>query len=91
MSWMCVQPVTLLTNKDMSRKRVHTSGRTCATLSRTRRLPATVPIAIICHTDKCSTKAVKLLAQKGFNDVHDVHIVKGGMMEWNRLGFVIEQ
>lgn len=45
-------------------------------------------IAIICRTEKRSKKAANLLAQKGFTDVH---IVKGGMTEWNRRGYRIER
>ena len=46
------------------------------------------PIAIVCRTDKRSIKAAKLLAQKGFANTH---VVKGGMMEWNRRGYEIER
>ena len=45
------------------------------------------PIAIVCRTDKRSLKAAKLLAQKSFAEVH---VVKGGMTEWNRLGYNID-
>ena len=45
-------------------------------------------IAIVCHIDKRSIKAAKLLTQKGFADTH---VVKGGMTEWNRLGYHIER
>lgn len=38
-------------------------------------------ITIICHTDKCSTKAAQLLTKNGFSDVH---IVIGGMVQWNK-------
>jgi len=46
------------------------------------------PIAIICRTDKRSSKAATLLAQKGFTDVY---VVKGGMTEWNRLRYPISR
>jgi uncharacterized membrane protein YdjX (TVP38/TMEM64 family)/rhodanese-related sulfurtransferase len=42
------------------------------------------PIAIVCRTDKRSAKAAQLLSRKGFANVH---VVKGGMTEWNRLGY----
>jgi uncharacterized membrane protein YdjX (TVP38/TMEM64 family)/rhodanese-related sulfurtransferase len=42
------------------------------------------PIAIVCRTDKRSVKAAQLLSRKGFANVH---VVKGGMTEWNRLGY----
>jgi uncharacterized membrane protein YdjX (TVP38/TMEM64 family)/rhodanese-related sulfurtransferase len=45
------------------------------------------PIAIVCRTDKRSLKAAMLLAQKGFADVH---VVKGGMTQWNQKGFHVE-
>jgi uncharacterized membrane protein YdjX (TVP38/TMEM64 family)/rhodanese-related sulfurtransferase len=44
-------------------------------------------IAIVCRTDKRSLKAAMLLAQKGFADVH---VVKGGMTQWNHKGFHVE-
>ena len=43
-------------------------------------------IAVACRTDKRSMKAARLLAQKGFTDVH---VVKGGMTAWNRRGYHI--
>jgi len=46
------------------------------------------PIAIVCRTDKRSLKAAKLLSQKSFAEVH---VVKGGMTEWNRLGYNIQR
>jgi rhodanese-related sulfurtransferase len=45
------------------------------------------PIAIVCRTDKRSIKAAQLLARKGFVDLH---VVKGGMTEWSRLGYGVE-
>jgi len=46
------------------------------------------PIAIVCRTDQRSLKALRLLMQKGFSDVH---VVKGGMTDWNMKGFVVER
>jgi rhodanese-related sulfurtransferase len=45
------------------------------------------PVAIVCGTDKCSLKASRLLTRKGFADVH---VVKGGMTDWNLKGYAIE-
>jgi len=44
------------------------------------------PIAIVCRTDRRSAKAAQLLAGKGFADVH---IVKGGMTDWNQQGYKV--
>lgn len=38
------------------------------------------PVAIFCKTDKRSAKAALLLTEEGFADVH---IVRGGMTQWN--------
>lgn len=46
------------------------------------------PIAIVCRTDRRSAKAAQLLAGKGFADVH---IVKGGMTDWNKQGYKVIQ
>jgi len=46
------------------------------------------PVALICRTDRLSTKAAQLLTQKGFADVH---IVKQGMTAWIKQGFKIVQ
>lgn len=46
------------------------------------------PIAIICRTDQRSLKGLRLLMQKGFSDVH---VVKGGMTDWNIKGYVVER
>lgn len=46
------------------------------------------PIAIICRTEQRSIKAAKLLVQKGFADVH---VVKGGMSDWNQKGYPVTQ
>ncbi|MDH3947647.1 MAG: VTT domain-containing protein [Gammaproteobacteria bacterium] len=46
------------------------------------------PIAIVCRTDRRSAKAAQLLTGKGFADVH---VVKGGMTDWNQAGYGVEQ
>jgi uncharacterized membrane protein YdjX (TVP38/TMEM64 family)/rhodanese-related sulfurtransferase len=46
------------------------------------------PIAIVCRTHKRSLKALRLLIQKGFTDVH---VVKGGMTDWNMKRFIVER
>ena len=46
------------------------------------------PIAIVCRTDKRSAKAALLLTQAGF---HDVHVVRGGMTEWNEAALPVER
>lgn len=45
-------------------------------------------VAIICRTDKKSVKAARILAQKGFADVH---VTRGGMTEWAANGYPIER
>ncbi len=45
------------------------------------------PIAIVCRTDRRSTKAAQVLTRQGFADVH---IVRGGMVDWNKNYFPIE-
>ena len=45
------------------------------------------PIAIVCRTDRRSAKAAQLLAQKGFADVH---VIKGGMTDWNQKGYPVK-
>jgi len=44
------------------------------------------PLAIVCHTDRRSSKAALLLARHGFADVH---VVKGGMVGWHAAGFSV--
>jgi rhodanese-related sulfurtransferase len=44
------------------------------------------PVAIICRTDKKSAKAVLLLTEEGFADVH---IVRGGMTKWIEAGLPV--
>ena len=46
------------------------------------------PIVTICRTDRMSATAAQLLAQQGFADVH---VIKGGMVDWNKNGFPREQ
>ena len=43
-------------------------------------------IAIICRTDRRSSKAALLLARQGFSDVQ---IVRGGMLKWNAEGLPV--
>ncbi len=45
------------------------------------------PVIIVCRTDKRSSKAAQLLAQEGFADVH---VAKGGMTDWNQLGYPVD-
>jgi rhodanese-related sulfurtransferase len=45
------------------------------------------PIITICRTDRKSSKAVQILAEKGFADVH---VVKMGMTDWIKHGYPIE-
>ena len=44
-------------------------------------------VAIVCRTDKRSAKAAQILTRNGFADVH---IVKGGMTDWNQKGYPVE-
>ncbi len=46
------------------------------------------PIAIVCRTDRRSAKAAHILTSKGFADVH---VVKGGMTDWNQEGYEVIQ
>lgn len=43
-------------------------------------------VVLICRTDKRSAKAAAILGGKGFADVH---IVKGGMTQWNEKGLPV--
>ncbi len=45
------------------------------------------PVILVCRTDKRSANASALLQGAGF---HDVRILRGGMVEWNRRGLPIE-
>ncbi|GMQ89188.1 MAG: hypothetical protein BMS9Abin09_0650 [Gammaproteobacteria bacterium] len=42
------------------------------------------PVVTVCRTDRRSAKAVELLAQQGFADVH---VVTNGMTGWNENGY----
>jgi len=46
------------------------------------------PVLTICRTDRMSSQAAQLLAQHGFADVH---VVKQGMVDWNKQGYPIQQ
>ncbi len=46
------------------------------------------PIAVVCHSDKKSTKAVDLLSSQGFSDVV---LVDGGLRDWSHAGFPVER
>ena len=41
------------------------------------------PVMLVCHTDKRSAKAARILARKGFARLH---VVAGGMVAWNAAG-----
>lgn len=41
------------------------------------------PLALVCHTDRRSAKAARLLARQGFDDVH---VVRGGITAWSAAG-----
>ncbi len=45
-------------------------------------------IALICTTDKRSKRAAKQLRADGFPNIH---VVSGGMAEWNRQGLPVEK
>ncbi|MGD8742576.1 MAG: VTT domain-containing protein [Granulosicoccaceae bacterium] len=45
------------------------------------------PIAIVCRTDRRSAKAARILASKGYADVH---VVRGGMTLWNGAGYPVK-
>ena len=45
------------------------------------------PVALICRTDRRSRKAARILAENGFADVH---VVIGGMTQWNSNGLPLE-
>lgn len=44
------------------------------------------PVVTVCRTDRRSAKAAQLLARQGFADVH---IIKGGMTDWNEKGYPV--
>lgn len=45
------------------------------------------PIAVVCRTDRRSTKAAQVLGRNGYADVH---VVRNGMTAWNEAGYTIE-
>jgi uncharacterized membrane protein YdjX (TVP38/TMEM64 family)/rhodanese-related sulfurtransferase len=44
-------------------------------------------VALVCTTDRRSEKAAQILTSHGFSDVH---VVKGGMTDWNANGYPVE-
>jgi uncharacterized membrane protein YdjX (TVP38/TMEM64 family)/rhodanese-related sulfurtransferase len=46
------------------------------------------PIAIICTTDRRSRKAAQMMAGRGFSDLH---VVSGGMSQWNKDGLPVDK
>jgi uncharacterized membrane protein YdjX (TVP38/TMEM64 family) len=44
-------------------------------------------VALVCTTDRRSVKAAQMLTSHGFADVH---VVKGGMTDWNANGYPVE-
>jgi len=44
------------------------------------------PVILVCKTDKRSAQAAKLLGKASFQDIH---VLRGGMEQWNRNGFEI--
>jgi len=44
-------------------------------------------VAIVCTTDRRSVKAQQMLTSRGFADVH---VVKGGITDWNTNGYPVE-
>ncbi len=47
-----------------------------------------LPIVTVCRTDRMSTTAAQLLAQKGFANVQ---VIRQGMTDWNKNGYPIER
>ncbi len=45
------------------------------------------PVALVCTTDRRSKKAAQLLGSQGFADIH---VVTGGMTQWNKDGLPVE-
>ena len=45
------------------------------------------PFILVCKTDKRSAQAAKLLREASFQDIH---VLRGGMDQWNRNGFETE-
>lgn len=46
------------------------------------------PVVTICRTDRMSGQAARLLASKGFADVH---VARMGMTDWNEKGYPVEK
>jgi len=46
------------------------------------------PIYLVCRTDRRSAKAAQLLNRNGFTNVH---VVRGGMTDWNEHDFPVER
>ena len=46
------------------------------------------PVILICRTDKRSANAAALLRDSGFRDVH---VLRGGMEQWNESGLPVER
>lgn len=46
------------------------------------------PLILVCRTDKRSANAAALLRKSGF---HDVHVLRGGMEQWNEYGLPVER
>ncbi len=44
-------------------------------------------IVLVCHTDRRSTKAAQVLGKNGFADVH---VVLGGMTDWNKKDYPVD-
>jgi uncharacterized membrane protein YdjX (TVP38/TMEM64 family)/rhodanese-related sulfurtransferase len=45
------------------------------------------PVTIVCRTDRRSARAARILVRNGFADVH---VVKGGMTDWNQHGYPVQ-
>ena len=45
------------------------------------------PVMLLCHTDKRSAKAARILARKGFADLQ---VVAGGMVAWHAAGLPVD-
>jgi rhodanese-related sulfurtransferase len=46
------------------------------------------PVILVCRTDKRSANAAALLRESGFRDVH---VLRGGMEQWNENGLPVER
>jgi len=46
------------------------------------------PVILVCRTDKRSANGAALLRDSGF---HDVHVLRGGMEQWNEYGLPVER